>query len=171
MPTATTDWNSVRNTAALAIEALTPEVVTASRYQTTSTERASFRAHAAASDASIFRQFDIVPAGTIFLTAEDQDVQLRETEFEIIVAYPWHWSLYDVAGLQALTKRIRNYHAMVALIEKDTNQIMEAVGRRGAANYASGQHAALEAGWRIEDGEGVSFGVIAARAIYYYDAS
>jgi hypothetical protein len=166
--TANTSWTLLRDQIITTIEAITPTADSARKFRLTRTENASFIAHALGHPGEVYREFDVVPTPTTIPNTEDNQIQLRETEFSIAVAYPHLWALYDVGGHQSLTKRSKNYHAMVAIIEQDLESIMETVGRRGSVNYVNGQLATLERGWRIEDGDGVSFGIIEAKAIYYF---
>lgn len=167
MATPTTTWAAIRTQMVATIKALTPTSLASDPFRLSETEQPDFRAHADANDSAVLREYDIEDTSHEVLGAEDSAVQLRRTECQVVVAYPEQWGAY--ATMDAANRW--NDASMRALVEQDANQIMKAIGRRGAASYTSGQHAALESTWSIESGDGVSYLVIPLECIYYYDAS
>jgi len=167
--TPTTTWGAIRSQMVTTIKALTPATLAATPYMLTETEHPNFRAYAEENDVSVFRVYEIAPLGTTDeIGGMNFQAGLRETPCELVMAYPeTAWGNY--AGKQTSVRTV--VAAMHALIEEDLEQIAQAIGVRGSANYTSGQHAATESGWDIEPGDGVTFGVIQLLTTYYYDAS
>jgi len=161
----TTFW-AIRSQMAATIAALSLRYHEGYPLRLTLAEHNDFRAWADDNDAAAFREYEIVELETRVIGSQDLDVQMRETDCEVVVAYPEHWGKY--AGITDDYRQ--NRAAMMATIESDTNAIVRAIGVRGSANYLDGQHAAIESGFTTERGTGVTFAVISMTVTYYHDA-
>ena len=166
MAVSSTTFAAIRNQQVETIRALTPTRLAANKYvyAPTKFEFVDFRTWAEDNDTSCFRQYAIMQTGWEQLSVGDLDVELRVSNEELIIAYPHGWAQYRDASPDT------NLDDMSDLIEQDLNLISKAIGYRGAASYLAGQHAAIESEFTIDDGDGVSFGVLPLLVTYYHDA-
>ena len=162
----TTTWAAIRANMATVIDALTPTVLRSTSFALSDHETDDFRSWAEENDSAAFRRYEIEALLHERASAENLLVQLRRTECELVICYPTRSALYRTKH----SGKTRNAGAMHAVIESDVNQILKAVGSRGAANYLAGQHSAVETDWSDESGEGVRFAVLPFEVFYYFDA-
>lgn len=168
---ATTSAAAIRNNMAEVMQTLTPAARSDVKYRLTETVRADFRAHAEAEPDRVFREFEINIGAAVPTTAEDYTQQMRETAFQLIVAYPHEWALYHTSTAAGATDIYRNKGAMMFVMESDQKVIANGIGRRGGTNYVDGQLAAVEQGWDFEYGDNVSFLVMDLLVTHYHDVS
>lgn len=161
--TPTTTWAAIRVQMASTIRAITPDSLTGEAFRLTQSEMSDFRSYADANDQSVLREFEIELGSTAPAGVSNADIELIDTDAEIVVAYPHHWGAYSTAAANDRA----NEATMDAVIEQDANAIAKAVGYRGSANYLDGQLACIEDAWSAERGEGVSFLVIPVTVTYY----
>lgn len=162
-----TSWYTVRSTMVNTLRGTAPTALTSYGYRVTRHESPRFRDYSEGSDSSIFREFEIQLLGQEAVGARDQDVNLVKAFAEVVMAYPWHFGLY--ARRRDKGDR-EGSAAMEAVMVDDARTITRTIGVSGSANYAAGQHAAIEGQYEIEHGDGVSWLVIPLEVIFYEDA-
>lgn len=168
MATPTTTFASIRRQMVATIKALTPTSITDDLFRLTESEAVDFAGWAEENAASTFREYEIIEGQTRRVDPADHQVEMRETDCEVVVAYPHQWGLYQHATVE---RTQRNRAAMRAILEEDASLIAKNIGIKGADNYVSGQHAAIEDDWNIDERRSVTLAVLPMRVLFYADVS
>lgn len=165
----TTDWATVRQRMVTVIKALTPTSLSSLPWLVTETEHSDFRTYAEelGNSEAVFREYEIEDIEDDAAGVQDHRSELRLMTAELIIAYPHSWGWYRTKD----STNQWNEAALRALAHQDRKQIDNAIGVRGGSNYTSGQSACWFDSVSFEEGENVTFLVIAMTVRFDESAS
>ena len=163
----TTTWRAVRQQMATVIKALTPSSLSSDPYRLTQTERADFRQHAAGNDVAALREYEIQMVSEEPTGMQNYQIELRQVEAELVMAYPHHWGSYHTKD----TTNTWNERALRSLANEDRNLIDKAIGIRGGSNYVAAQRSCNVGAIDFEELDGVTLMVLPLTVTYFHSSS